>query len=277
MSVKPVESSEFTTLENEFQGRIGTRVIHLRNTTSTMDVARTLVEETDELETLDGTVVIADQQTRGRGRFDRRWDSSHGEDILASVILCPRLAITGELTTMAALAAAMTVDELTMRRSVIKWPNDVLVDGKKICGVIAESATTGSSFVGVIGIGLNVNRLAADDVLQEYDATSIREVLRLETVIDRRKVLRVLLANLNELYNALLRGESIMPEWRDRLSELNSFVEVTMASERNVGEIVCGVAEDVDEFGRLLIRETNGHLRAVAAGEVTMRVDRHDR
>ena len=277
MSVKPVESSEFTTLENEFQGRIGTRVIHLRNTTSTMDVARTLVGDTDELETLDGTVVLADQQTRGRGRFGRRWDSSHGEDILASVILCPRLAITGELTTMAALAAAMTVDELTTRRSVIKWPNDVLVDGKKICGVIAESATTGSSFVGVIGIGLNVNRLATDNVLQEYDATSIREVLRLETVIDRRNVVRVLLANLNELYDALVRGESIMPDWRDRLNELNSFVEVTMASERNVGETVSGVAEDVDEFGRLLIREPNGHLRAVAAGEVTMRVDRHDR
>ena len=277
MSVKPVESSEFTTLENEFQGRIGTRVIHLRNTTSTMDVARTLVGDTDELETLDGTVVIADQQTRGRGRFGRRWDSSHGEDILASVILCPRLAITGELTTMAALAAAMTVDELTKRRSVIKWPNDVLVEGKKICGVIAESATTGSSFVGVIGIGLNVNRLADDDVLQEYDATSIREVLRLETVIDRRNVVRVLLANLNELYDALVRGESIMPAWRDRLNELNSFVEVTMASERNVGETVSGVAEDVDEFGRLLIREPNGHLRAVAAGEVTMRVDRHAR
>ncbi len=277
MSVKPVESSEFTTLENEFQGSIGTRVIHVRNTTSTMDVARKLVEETHDLEKLDGTVIIADEQTRGRGRFGRSWDSSHGEDILASVILCPRLAITGELTTMAALAAAMTVDELTTRRSVIKWPNDVLVDGKKICGVIAESATTGSSFVGVIGIGLNVNRIAADNVLQEYDATSIREVLRLETVVDRRKVLRVLLANLNELYNALVLGESIMPEWRDRLSVLNSYVEVTMASERNVGETVSGVAEDVDEFGRLLIRERNGHLRAVAAGEVTMRVDRHDR
>ena len=277
MSVKPVESSEFTTLENEFQCRIGTRVIHLRNTTSTMDVARKLVEETHDLEKLDATVIIADEQTRGRGRFGRSWDSSHGEDILASVILCPRLAITGELTTMAALAAAMTVDELTTRRSVIKWPNDVLVDGKKICGVIAESATTGSSFVGVIGIGLNVNRIAADNVLQEYDATSIREVLRLETVVDRRKVLRVLLANLNELYNALVLGESIMPEWRDRLSVLNSYVEVTMASERNVGETVSGVAEDVDEFGRLLIREPNGHLRAVAAGEVTMRVDRHDR
>ncbi len=277
MFIKPVESCEFTTLENEFQGRIGTRVIHLQNTTSTMDVARTLVEGPDELKTLDGTVVIADQQTRGRGRFGRRWDSSHGEDILASVILCPRLAITGELTTMAALAVAMTVDELTTRRSVIKWPNDVLVDGKKICGVIAESATTGSSFVGVIGIGLNVNRLAADNVLQEYDATSIREIMRLETVVDRRNVLRVLLANLNELYDALVRGESIMPEWRDRLSVLNSYVEVTMASERNVGEIVSGVAEDVDEFGRLLIREPNSHLRAVAAGEVTMRVGHHDR
>ena len=273
MSVKPVESSEFTTLENEFQGRIGTRVIHLRNTTSTMDVARDLVEETHDSETLDGTVIIADQQTRGRGRFGRSWDSSHGEDILASVILCPRLAITGELTTMAALAAAMTVDELTTRSSAIKWPNDVLVDGKKICGVIAESATTGSSFVGVIGIGLNVNRLADDRVLQEYDATSVREVLRLETQVDRRNAVRVLLANLNELYEALVRGESIMPEWRDRLSVLNSYVEVTMAPDQNVGETVSGIAEDVDEFGRLLIRESSGNLRAMAAGEVTMRAE----
>ena len=267
------ESSVLTSLEAEFLGRIGARIIHQRSTSSTMDGARKLVEETDDLSCLHGTVIIADEQTKGRGRFGRSWDSSRGDDILASVILSPRLAITGGLTTMASLASAMTVDEFAKCISSIKWPNDVLVDGKKICGVIAESSTTGSSFVGVIGIGLNVNRLATDNVRQDYSATSIREILGLEKEVDRREVVRAMLANLNELHDALVRGESIMPEWRDKLRVLGSFVEVTMASEQNVEEVISGVAEDVDEFGRLLIRGLDGNLRALAAGEVTMRVE----
>ena len=110
---------------------------------------------------------------------------------------------------MASLAAALTVDEIASTSSAIKWPNDVLVNGKKICGVIAESVTTGSEFAGVIGIGLNVNQLPSEDRDRGYVATSIRELIGNLATVNRRRVLVVLLRNLNELYDALERGESI--------------------------------------------------------------------
>ena len=83
---------------------------------------------------------------------------------------------------------------------------------------------------------------------------------------------RILLSNLNELYDALDRGETIMPEWRAKLVGLGSPIEVSIPSDQNA-ETITGIAEDVDEFGRLLIRESDGTLRAVAAGEVTTRTD----
>ena len=266
-----VEPSSLASLEADFSGRIGGHIFHLSRTTSTMDVAQKLIEDADDASVLRGTVVIADSQSRGRGRFGRQWDSSGGDDILASVILCPRVSIIGRLTIMASLAAALTVDEIASTSSAIKWPNDVLADGKKICGVIAESVTTGSEFAGVIGIGLNVNQLPSEDQDSEYVATSIRELIGKFATVNRRRVLGVLLRNLNELYDALERGEAITPEWREKLVGLGSRVEVTLASEIGNGEIISGIAEDVDEFGRLMIREDDGFIRVAAAGEVTTR------
>ena len=266
-----VGRSNLKSLEQDFQGRIGGRIVHLHQTTSTMDVAREMIAESDDASSLHGTAVIADSQSQGRGRFGRKWDSSGGNDILVSVIVCPRVAIAGRLTIMASLAAAITVDEITSTQSAIKWPNDVLVHGKKICGLIAESVTTGSDFAGIIGIGLNVNQLPSRDQSSTYSATSLRELSGNIQSIDRRAVLSALLENLNELYDALERGESIMPEWREKLVGLGSKVEVSFASDHRDGEVVSGVAEDVDEFGRLMIRDESGLVRAVSAGEVTTR------
>ncbi len=265
------DSSDFASLENDFQGQIGARIIHLRRTTSTMEVARELISNCGNQSELHGTAIFADEQSHGRGRFDRSWDSEPGQDILVSVIVCPRPSIAGRLTTMASLASAMTVDQLISQPSSIKWPNDVLIGRKKICGVIAESVTTGASFVGILGIGLNVNRRIDPSNSPGYEATSIRDLAAPSAEIDRREVAKILLSILNELYDALDRGETIMPEWRARLIGLGSQVSVSIHSDEN-DEVISGIAEDVDEFGRLLIREQGGSLRAVAAGEVTTRI-----
>lgn len=258
-------------MASRVHGRIGHNIVHLRKTTSTMDVSRELIASTSDVQALDGTVVVADEQIRGRGRFGRTWDSRCCDNILASVILCPRLSLTGQITTMGSLASAMTVDALTLARSEIKWPNDVLVHGKKVSGVIAESVITGDAFAGVLGIGLNVNSVVSTDEARAYQAISIMQVADRKKRFKRANVLTVLLGYLNELYESLDRGESIIPEWRDRLITLGSEVRAAMASENASGEVLTGIAEDVDEFGRLLIREPNGLLRAVAAGEVTLR------
>ena len=271
MPQNALDKTTITALESKFCGGIGSRILHFRRTSSTMDVAHQMLNDAEDVRSLHGVVVLADEQTKGRGRFERSWDSRAGEDILASMILCPRLAISGQMTTMASLAAALTVDETTSSRSVVKWPNDVLVGGKKICGVIAESLTVGDAFASIVGIGLNVNWVNDPGRPTDYSATSIREISDSNESIDRSEILAVLLGHINDLYDAIDSGESIMDEWRGKLDTLGSRVEVAMASRDGEGEVISGLAEDVDEFGRLLIREAGGVLRAVAAGEVTTR------
>jgi len=270
------EKPGFIGLESKFHGSIGTRIVYLRRTSSTMDDARELVKCAKNADELHGTVIIADEQTRGRGRFDRTWDSEPGEDILVSIIVCPRPSISGQLTIIASLSVALAVETLTDAIVEIKWPNDVLVDGKKICGVIAEGSMVTDTFAGILGIGLNVNMRSTENDDRDYQATSIRELTGSDEVIDRVAVLSVLLEKLNEVYDAVDMGESIMPEWRGRLTMLGSKVSVSMAIKQGFDEMVSGVAEDVDEFGRLLIRESSGTLRAVASGEVTTRVNSGD-
>ena len=275
MSDQVIQDSKFAALECQFRGGIGDSVVHLRETSSTMNVAKKMVKRSTDVRTLDGKVIIADDQYEGRGRFGRVWDSEPGANLLLSVILCPRLALTGQITIMASLAAAMTVDELTDYRTAIKWPNDVMVRGKKICGVIAESFIVGDSFAGILGIGLNVNWVPPRDRRRGYLATSVRELNGSSIFLDRVQALRSLLTHLNELYDALERGETIVPEWRQKLETLGEEIQVTMLNhgDASAGESIHGIAEDVDEFGRLLIREPSGTVRAVAAGEVTARKD----
>ncbi len=267
----------FIGLESKFRGSIGTRVVYLRRTSSTMDDARELVKRAENADELHGTVIIADEQTRGRGRFDRSWDSEPGEDILVSIIVSPRPSISGQMTIMASLSVALAVEALTDAVVEIKWPNDVLINGKKICGVIAEGYMVTDTFAGILGIGLNVNMRTTGDDSRDYRATSIRELAESDGAIDRVAVLSVLLEKLNEVYDAVDRGESIMLEWRARLTMLGSKVSVSMTIKQGVDEVISGVAEDVDEFGRLLIRESSGMLRAVASGEVTTRTEGDDR
>ena len=273
MSDQVVRNSGFTGLASHFDGRIGGSILHFAEIGSTMDSASETIEASLDTKALHGKVIIADNQNRGRGRFGREWFSETGQDILMSTILCPRMAVTGQLTIMASLAVSMTVDEFTGETSAIKWPNDVRVGGSKICGVIAESSIIGDSFFGVLGIGLNVNTLPSADRQKDYSATSIREFVPSNKTVDRVDVLKTMLIYLNDFYDALERGETIVPEWRDKLETLGREIEVSMVtqSESCVGETIRGVAEDVDDFGRLLIREPGGAIRAVATGEVTVR------
>ncbi len=272
-----VQGSEFTALSSRFRDGIGRSILHLVETTSTMDVAKAMIDHSTDITGLHGKVIIAEKQQRGRGRFGRRWFSYDGEDILMSAVVCPRASLTGQLSIMAGLAAALTVDEFTTTRSAIKWPNDVQVDGAKVCGVLSEGFTSGDTFAGVLGIGLNVNSRHDTDATRVFNSVSLRQLRPPNPMLDRGEVLRVMLTHMNDLYDALDRGESILPEWRDRLETLGREVELTMmgAGDASVSEKIIGVAEDVDDFGRLLVREPSGIVRAVATGDVTARSGRN--
>ena len=218
----------------------------------------------------EGLVVLAEEQSAGRGRYGRRWLSAPGRDVLMSVLLRPDERIAGELLMMAALAGSRTVDTLTSVHSTIKWPNDVRVEGRKVCGVLAESESGPDGIIAVVGIGLNVN---SDESEWPADvapwATSLRLIAGRE--IPREEAVRVLLGELDAMYSRLRRGGSVRDEWAMRLDTIGSEVEVTWHSEAG-GHRVRGRAEGVDAGGRLLVRDATGRMRPVAAGEVTLQV-----
>ncbi len=270
LRIAPYHDSNIANVSSGFRGKIGSNIIHLPETDSTMDDARSIMRTAPSDESVRGTVVIADAQRSGRGRFGRKWVSGKGEDILMSILLTPRPTLLGQLTMMGALACSMTVDVSAVTSSKIKWPNDVLVDGMKISGVIAEAATVRERQVAVLGIGLNVNLASARSAATGINATSIRSLRGQKHRVQRASVLSLLLTHLNELYDALKKGESIFPEWKSRLKTLGEEVNIAMPSASQGTEYLSGVAEDVDEFGRLLVKDANGRIHAVSAGEVSI-------
>ena len=273
-TLKTIQNSTISDLSSNFKGKIGRNIIHIRSTSSTQDAARSLAESNSNHPELQGTVIVADEQLKGRGRFGRAWISNPGDDILMSVILKPRPAIIGQITIMAALSCALTIDDFTKQKhkAQIKWPNDVLVQNKKIGGIIAEAFGTQNQQIIILGIGLNLNLNPNSSAAKGFKATSLRHISQSTEKIHRTPIIYILLKHINELYDALQRGETIIPEWKARLATIGQNVTVATMSEQaeNTSPII-GTAQDVDEFGRLIVKDAHGHMHALAAGEVTLR------
>jgi BirA family biotin operon repressor/biotin-[acetyl-CoA-carboxylase] ligase len=187
-----------------------------------------------------------------------------------SVLLRPEDGTTGQLLMMAALAASRTVDAMAGVRATVKWPNDVRVEGRKVCGVIAESEVGPNGIVAVLGIGLNVNSTPDEWPGIEDETTSLRLLAGRE--VARSSVEQVLLDELDSLYVRIREGGSVREDWAARLDTLGSDVEVTRHPGQERTEIT-GRAESVDEMGRLLVRDATGRVWRLAAGEVTLRVE----
>ena len=238
---------------------VGSRILHFKELDSTMDRAA----EEAEGGTPDGTVILCDAQTRGRGRFNRVWVSPAGNLIL-SVVLRPTLEALPFVSVLAALAVARTIETETTLDPVIKWPNDVLVRGRKICGLLVENSLQGRNVRhSIIGIGLNVELDPGDTAEIAQTATS----LRLETgrTTDISALLLRLLHELDELYVALRNGQSPVPKWSSYLESIGKRVQVQWGE-----DVVAGTAEGVDDMGHLLLRRDNGALLTLNAGEVTL-------
>lgn len=245
-------------------------VIRLGAASSTMDEAAALIRLNAPID-LHGTAIVADRQTHGRGRHGRRWLSSPVGDLLVSFVLSPRKALVASIPILGGLAASMTVDELAEVDSRIKWPNDVLVDERKVAGVIAESMIKGGESAVVLGIGINLvfKADAGDDLTVPVDNLS-----RLAGhPISRDSALATLSRFLSEGYAKLDKGVDVHAEWKSRLETLGRGVIVSVKSDARGenGNKLRGVAEDVDELGRLIVRQDDGHLVAVSAGDVSLR------
>ena len=239
---------------------IGQKVICYPSLTSTMAAAKREIQRG----AVEGTVVIADEQTAGRGRIKRVWLSPKGS-IALSIVLYPSVVNLPSLIMLASLAVVHSIETVTGLRSRIKWPNDVLANDRKVCGILIESSVRGNIVdYAIIGIGVNVNLRLSDFPEIPATATSLSDELGRD--VPRLRIIRRLLVEMERLYLALQAGGSICEEWRDSLVTLGRRVRVK--SGKTVYE---GVAESVAGDGSLLLRHSDGNLSKIVAGDATLR------
>jgi len=245
---------------------VGQRVVYHPATASTNDEAKRLAEAG----AVEGTLVIADHQTAGRGRLDRQWWSPPGSGLLLSLVFRPVFLAPHQaqrLTMVCSLAVCDAVAEVTGLATAIKWPNDVLVEGRKVCGLLAELGLVGSrlDYV-VLGIGLNVNVSFLEDDAPALMAPAISLKAAAGREVSRLKVLAALLGYVEVRYERLRGGALPHDEWQTRLATVGQMVQVTMP-----GLVLTGLATGVDVDGALLVRRTDGEVERVLAGDVTLR------
>lgn len=223
---------------------------------STNSYARQIAEKGAE----EGTVVRADIQTHGRGRRDRVWYSERG-GVWFSMILRPDMkAKDGFFLTMVSSTAVVETLDIYGIGSRVKWPNDVFVDGKKICGVLSEFETLdGKITYAVVGIGLNVN-----NELPEYlgdIGTTMKQLSDGE--FDKNEVFEKLLDKFTENYNLLLRSrETIREKWTRYSDMIDKMVKVNTEDEEFIGAVV-----DIDLEGRLVL-QSGEEKKTISTGDL---------
>lgn len=245
---------------------IGRDIRVFRATTSTSDVVEKLARDG----VAEGVAVFAEAQTRGRGRLGRRWVSPAGKGLWFSVLLRPRLRPQQmtQLTIAAATAVARAVRAQTGLRPEVKWPNDLLLAGRKFGGILTElSGEQDRVRHAVLGIGLDVNVTAGDFPPElRRGATSLR--IELGQPVPRAELAVAVLRELEVDYARLTTGrfEEVADEWEALCTTLGRDLEVVIGERR-----LRGRAEALDQDGSLLLRTDYGRLECVTGGDVTLR------
>lgn len=215
----------------------------------------------------EGTLIIAERQSAGKGRLGRKWFSPVG-GIWLSVILYPQLSPSyiSRITLMTAVAAVKAIKICTQIKSQIKWPNDILINEKKVCGILTEmSAELDIISWVVVGIGINVNidhREFPEDI--QENTISLKEVSGKEVL--RVKLVQTFLQEFEKYYEILKRREfsSILKEWKLYSHTLGRKIRV------DTGEkIITGEAVDINEEGALILKKEDGELVEILSGTIT--------
>ncbi len=231
---------------------LGMKVYHFKEVTSTMDIARKLAQKEKE------TIVIAETQTKGRGRLGRYWHSAKG-GIYFSLILKPKISpLQAHLVNlMAGIAVAKAIRDLFNLKATLKWPNDVLVNERKVCGILAEMEAEADivKFIN-LGIGINANNEIS---YYEKNAISLKEVLGKE--ISRKELFLQILKEIKKRKGLLGRPELIQ-EWKRFSSTFNYQVRII-----TIHGTIEGQPLDIDHDGALILRTREGDLKRIVAGD----------
>jgi BirA family biotin operon repressor/biotin-[acetyl-CoA-carboxylase] ligase len=238
---------------------VGKKIYYFDSLSSTMDEAMRLGIDGAE----DGVLVLAESQTKGKGRLGRPWASPKYKGIYLSLILRPNILPVQApiLTLLAAVSACEAIKENTGIEPKIKWPNDIIVNNKKLAGILTElNAETDEVRFVVIGIGLNVNN---DEKSLPAGATSLRQ--HKNESLNRVSLLQALLRKIEENYLSFQKKgpRSIIDKWRENSVTLGERVKVDCKSQH-----IEGHAADIDTDGGLLIRLDSGITKKVMTGDV---------
>jgi len=215
--------------------RVGRSVICFDSVASTNDVAMASARQGDT----DGLVVLAERQHRGRGRRGRAWISERGGNILMSVLLLePAAGVRHEAVTIAAgLAVAEGIEDACGLRTGLKWPNDVLIDGEKVAGVLIETSPQGEREAVVIGVGINVH---ASPPAERVDRPATSLARHVGQGVDRTGVIRAVLRRLDAWAGPLddARLDELHAAWISRCAMINERVRVRCGEATYVGRVV---------------------------------------
>jgi len=219
----------------------------------------------------EGSVVVTEYQSAGRGRHGRTWDAQKGQNLMFSVVLRPTLEADrlGLITVAASVAVAEAIDAfVSPHRATLKWPNDVLLEGRKTCGMLLESSLSGqqAAEVVVLGVGLNVNQTAFPDALADT-ATSLR--LTTGRPVPRAALFARLLRHLETRYDAVQAGNdaAVRGAFHDRFDALHEQVSFRVPG---TGRTIAGTVQGITETGALRLRTADGP-KIIHAGDVTTR------
>lgn len=240
-------------------------VYHFDQVSSTNSVARLIAQ----CGAADGTIVMSESQTAGKGRRSRHWDSPPGKGLLMSMILKPPIALKEipQLTLLAGVAVADSLKKMGLNKTGIKWPNDIIIDGKKVCGILAESLNSKHyGQIVIIGTGINVNHDTSD---LPPDCRASSTSLSLETTSHwaRMQVLREYVATWNLHYQKYLTSGSnyIREKWIQHNHTLGRDVVISCGPDS-----IPGRAIDISENGGLLVQLANGEIKEFLAEDVSL-------
>ena len=242
---------------------IGKDISFYKDTGSTNDAARAFAIKGAR----EGFAVVADSQTKGKGRLGRSWESPAGVNIYTSIVLRPSIMplFAPQLTLVSAVAVAEAISKYSQKTPEVKWPNDILINSKKVAGILTEmnSETDRINFV-IIGIGVNINmtRKMFPEELRPI-ATSLKEEIGKE--ISRIDFIQTLYLNLETWYKRYLKHgfEPIRRAWTGYFTMAGRVVKV-----RQMDKAIVGVAMGIDDNGELLLREKSGNITRIISGDV---------
>jgi BirA family biotin operon repressor/biotin-[acetyl-CoA-carboxylase] ligase len=259
----PYSQADLKWIQSQLKAEyIGRKIVNYDRVDSTNDIAKQLLGKSDE----EGTVILADSQTQGKGRRGRTWHSEENVGIYLSTFLNPSLPQKqiAQITLVAGVALVQAINEFSQARAYLKWPNDVLLNEKKVAGILTENCRNNSHSGIVLGIGINVNHAHFPIPLQHI-ATSM--AMANGDIFEKLPLITFLLNHLDQEYRSFLK-EGISPtvdQWNLNSGMFGKHISLTQGT-----QTFSGTALKLNEVGKLVILMDNGEEVSFDSGEVTL-------